>query len=434
MNRFFVCGVAAALATFGAGGALADSQLTLVIGGEAYDGSPKFEVLFDGVKLGEGTVNSAIDTANVGRFADATVKSAYIQDFTFEIPDNLFNADGEVRIHFLNEAYGGPDSNRDRNLYVGSVSINGAEVPASAMQLRSKRGAEPSLVLGDFLVLLDGSVDGVVPAPERGWPGETAVAATEPEPAAEPATPVAEPATPAPEVTAEMSAAPQVELEPVVEPQPAETAEAPPLAEAEPVPAPVAVTVPELKPPEAPVTEPVVEDADVAPMPAPEPAPAVEAAPAEAAVAEAPAPQPVAAAPETAAVTPEPVATDTEVAAIEEAAPATSQTCALDNLYNVVGFNENSNELTPRLTARLDEIAKDIGSNRCVLQLVGYSSTQGDYATNALFAVERAQNVLQYLRAHGVEVVSANATGAGETDQFGPTFSDNRRVVITVSP
>jgi outer membrane protein OmpA-like peptidoglycan-associated protein len=100
----------------------------------------------------------------------------------------------------------------------------------------------------------------------------------------------------------------------------------------------------------------------------------------------------------------------------------------------VLGFNENSNDLTTRVTDRLDQIIKDIGDEVCTLQLTGYSSTQGDFDTNALFAIERAQNVLRYLRESGLKYTSANALGAGETDQFGPAFSDNRRVVITVAP
>ena len=99
-----------------------------------------------------------------------------------------------------------------------------------------------------------------------------------------------------------------------------------------------------------------------------------------------------------------------------------------------MGFNENSNDLTTRVTDRLDQIIKDIGDETCTLQLTGYSSTQGDFATNALFAVERAQNVLRYLRENGLKYATATAVGAGETDQFGPAFSDNRRVVITVAP
>ena len=123
------------------GGALADSTLTLVIGGEAYDGPPKFEVWFDGQRIGEGVVDAAIDTATAGRFANATVKAPYIESFDFDIPDAAFNAGGEVRVRFLNEAYGGDGANRDRNLYLASIAINGLEVPATEMTTQSQAGS-----------------------------------------------------------------------------------------------------------------------------------------------------------------------------------------------------------------------------------------------------------------------------------------------------
>ena len=102
----------------------ADSTLVLVMGGEAYDGPPKFEVDFAGKVIGEGTVAAAIDTAEAGRFADQKDKTPYVQSFTFEIPEEAFKPDGPVTIKFLNEAYGGEGSNRDRNLFLASVTLN----------------------------------------------------------------------------------------------------------------------------------------------------------------------------------------------------------------------------------------------------------------------------------------------------------------------
>ena len=67
----------------------ADSTLVLVMGGEAYDGPPKFEVEFAGKVLGEGTVAAAIDTAEAGRFADQKDKTPYVQSFTFAIPADV---------------------------------------------------------------------------------------------------------------------------------------------------------------------------------------------------------------------------------------------------------------------------------------------------------------------------------------------------------
>jgi outer membrane protein OmpA-like peptidoglycan-associated protein len=327
--------------------------LNLIVGGEAYDGPPKFEVSFNGQVLGEGVVDSAIDTASAGRFADAVVKSAYLQTFSFTIPDDAFAADGEVRLRFLNEAYGGDGSNRDRNLYLASVSVNGREVPAVELRTMAGTALEPNAILGEYLVIFDGTADAVAVAPDEGWPMPEGVE------------------------VAETPAAPEPAVKPDVAPAAEEVAEAPKLPAAEDTPAAAAA-----------------ESADVA----------------------------VVTGPATAA----PTATAVETVGVEG--------CALDQLYNVLGFNENSNELTARVQERLDQVLADIGTEECVVSVIGYSSTVGDYATNALFAVERAQNVLAYMREHGLKVAKATATGAGETEQFGADPAANRRVVITVSP
>ena len=299
------------------------SRLQVIVGGEAYDGPPRFEVSFAGKVLGEAAVEAAIDTATAGRFADAANKQEYIGNFEFEIPDALFEPKGEVRIRLVNEAYGGEGSNRDRNLYIAAISVNGQAVTVSGLDTEGKDGAIPSQRLGEFLVLLDGNVTAVSAPPEGGWPLPAATVAAAPQAAAKPA-----------------------------------------------------VEVMQVKAPAA--VEPV----------------------------------------ETARIDPDPEGAG----------------CNRDELYNVLGFNENSNDLTPRLEARLDQIVKDIGTQKCTVLVTGYSSTQGDYATNALFAIERAQNVLAYLRKQGLQYEQVSATGAGETSQFGDSLAANRRVVITVMP
>src|SRR4051794_37146752 len=112
MSHWAAAGAAAWIAILPAIVLAADSTLVLVVGGEAYDGPPKFEVLFDGKSLGEGTVAAAIDTAKAGRFADATDKTPYVQSFTFAVPETVFRPEGEVAIKFLNEANGGKGANR----------------------------------------------------------------------------------------------------------------------------------------------------------------------------------------------------------------------------------------------------------------------------------------------------------------------------------
>lgn len=310
----------------------ADSTLVLVMGGEAYDGPPKFEVDFAGRVIGEGTVAAAIDTAEAGRFADQKDKTPYVQSFTFAIPEDAFKPDGPVTVKFLNEAYGGEGSNRDRNLFLASVTLNGRAITASGLSTEEGRRPVANEMLGEFLVIPDGSKNAVSDAPDGGWP---------------------------------------MPLLDIVQPVASK------------------VTVAENAPAAA------VEPAAVEPAAEPEPKSI-----------------------ETAALDPDPEA----------------GLCDLNEKYNVIGFNSNSNELTPKLIERLDQVAADIGPRQCNVTVTGYSSKQGSIASNALFAIERAQNSLQYLQQKGVKFIKASATGVGATDEFGSDFASNRRVVITVTP
>jgi outer membrane protein OmpA-like peptidoglycan-associated protein len=332
MSNLHKAAIGAAAGLFMCSGAAmaADNVLTLVMGGEAYDGPPKFEVSFNGTVIGKASVDTAIDTDNDGRFADAADKASHVQSFEFPIPDDVFSPGAEVRVRLTNEAFGGEGSNRDRNLFLASVAVNGRAVTLSGLTTADADGIAPNETMGEFLVLLDGNQQGISKAPRGGWPSaDTRIA---------PAKYVAE--------RLPVSGLQELRVPAVIE------------AKAE-------------------VEEPMQ-------------------------------------------------------VALANQDPEGS--CQIDDLYNVIGFNENSNDLTPRLMKRLDQIAAAIGPQKCTALITGYSSTQGDYATNALFSVERAQNVLRYLRERGVQFAEATATGVGETTQFGEELNANRRVVITIRP
>lgn len=373
MSNITKAALAAAMLSLGLlpGWALAaGSSVQLVIGGEAYDGPPKFEVSFDGKVIGEGTVEAAIDTASIGRFADATDKADYVEAFSFAIPAEIFTPKGEVRVRFLNEAYGGDGSNRDRNLYLASVAVNGRAVTLSGLTTQGTTAGARNETLGEFLVLRDGNVEGVTHPPEGGWPmpDGTAVAA--------PAGPATAEATAPIQPTAAMPAGKPMQVASGAEPATA------PAADTQPTTALAALPEPGSRP----VAPPGAEDDKDAMVTA-------------------------------------------SIAARPDSAPA-----CLETRYNVIGFNENSNDLTQGLKVRLDQVVADIGKQTCRVEVVGYSSRQGAFDTNALFAIERAQNVLAYLRQSGLRFEQAVATGGGATDRFGPGLSANRRVVITVGP
>lgn len=342
----------------------ADNKLTLVIGGEAYDGPPKFTVSFDGKSLGEGVVASAIDTSAAGRFADATDKAKYIQTFDFKIPDDVFKPNAEIRIKLTNEAHGAVGSKNDRELYVQSVSVNGDVLPGNKLAMRSDVGIEPTAMLGDYLVVSEGVTEGVAPAPSGGWPAAS-----------------------------------------VADSKPAITV--PPVAAA------VAVAEPAKS---ASVVAPAGKSEEMAAIAMPAAKPVADAAPV------APASKP--------ADTGETV----ETASLNQSPEADIPACGLSKAFQILGFNENSNVLTPRITRQLDLVAKTIGEQKCAVRLTGYSSTEGTYADNALFAIERAQNALHYLYERGVRFQRYSASGVGETTQFGADPQANRRVTVLVSP
>lgn len=359
----------------------APSKLVLVIGGEAYDGPPKFSVTFDGKPIAEGAVDKAIDTGTDKRFADAPDKSDYVQSFSFEIPEAEFRPTGEIRIRLTNEAYGGEGSNRDRNLFVGSVSVNGRQIGAANLATVTKAGIAANDMVGDYLAINDGTAEAVSLAPEGGWPepgAETAAVTDKPADAAKVAAPVVKAAAKAADTKAAESAA--------------ETAKTPA--------------------PEPAATKPAEPEA-ATPAPATE-KPVAEAEPAKTEPAKA----------DVAAVEPAPAA----------AKPAGTAACGLEKTFDITGFGQNSNELTSATNKQLDAIVEEIGDQTCSITLTGYSDTFGSYATNALFSVERAQNALKYLRDKGLKFTSAQATGVGETSKFGDSARANRRVVIAVTP
>lgn len=330
-SRLATAMAAACLAAYPAGVLAADSTLVLVVGGEAYDGPPTFEVDFNGRLLGKGTVAAAIDSRSAGRFADATDKTPYVQSFTFAVPESVFRPDGNVTVRLLNGT-GTQDEPGSRTLYLASVALNGRTVTASGLSTLAGGATSPNELLGEFLVIPDGAHDGQSQAPTGGWPA------------------------PLPEATTIASAMP-------------------------------ASFSPDRLPTAGTAADKVGE-------------------------------------------TDEPLAT----AALDPDPEGGMAQCDLGQKYNVIGFNENSNALTPRLMHRLDQVVADLGGRECKVTVTGYSSKHGVIASNALFAIERAQNSLRYLQEHGVKFAQAIATGGGGTDQFGPDDSLNRRVVITITP
>ena len=104
------------------------STIVLRLSGDHYNGAPRFQLYVDGQPVGEAQTVSAIRSKNEW------------QEFAFT---GAFGADGpgRVAIRFLNDAWGGTED-KDRNLYVESIEVNGvrfdAEDPTHAVYERDR--------------------------------------------------------------------------------------------------------------------------------------------------------------------------------------------------------------------------------------------------------------------------------------------------------
>jgi parallel beta-helix repeat protein len=87
----------------------AEDPITVRLSGDAYNGLPQFRLLVDGVQIGATQTVSA--NHSLGQW----------DTFIFDLASS---PQSEVKVEFLNDAWGG-SADKDRNLYVDSIDING---------------------------------------------------------------------------------------------------------------------------------------------------------------------------------------------------------------------------------------------------------------------------------------------------------------------
>jgi outer membrane protein OmpA-like peptidoglycan-associated protein len=107
---------------------------------------------------------------------------------------------------------------------------------------------------------------------------------------------------------------------------------------------------------------------------------------------------------------------------------ATSAKSCLTAPIDVIGF---ANGVTALTVAQKNFLMKFAGLQGCSMSVTGYSSLSGDASINKELAKQRAQAVGAYLSAKGMKPKSLKIVGFGETDKFGKSLNENRRVVIT---
>ncbi len=156
-----------------------DLNVTIIAGGEAYDGLPRFRLLADGKTIGEADVDHALQPKNGkspldGRGPNLDTVGSSLRKFSFTVPDG--DKVSQYSIQFLNDAWGGAGSTLDRNLWVREVIVGGTRYPADKL---TGDGKTSQIANGLAVLLMNGSV--TLQRPDAGWP--EAVAASKASPA-----------------------------------------------------------------------------------------------------------------------------------------------------------------------------------------------------------------------------------------------------------
>ncbi len=105
------------------------ARLTVRLGGEAYKGNPNYEIVVDGVKVANGTVDWSRDTARDGMYGGWRELSDDVvwKDIALDVPRGA-NGIGSVEVRFTNDRYGG--GSNDRNLLVDRIELDGHVIEA----------------------------------------------------------------------------------------------------------------------------------------------------------------------------------------------------------------------------------------------------------------------------------------------------------------
>jgi outer membrane protein OmpA-like peptidoglycan-associated protein len=105
----------------------------------------------------------------------------------------------------------------------------------------------------------------------------------------------------------------------------------------------------------------------------------------------------------------------------------------------VIEFEPSSWKVTEDSQTILDEIAKVMNDHPEVkkVRIEGHTDNQGDAAHNLSLSHKRANNIMHYLVAHGVDANRLDAKGFGDTKPIADNATDegraqNRRVVFVI--
>ncbi|HRP77721.1 MAG TPA: carbohydrate-binding domain-containing protein [Aquamicrobium sp.] len=150
--------------------AYAESRISFLAAGEAYDGAPAFEIRMGDKVIGRGELTKAIDTVNEGRLFFSPAPDRYIERFEFRVEDKAFRANAPISIVLVNDKFKEEGWGRDRNLFVRSIEVNGLTVGAADLSLTDGVKVQNVNYQAGLLPVYHQNHMAVAEPPEGGWP------------------------------------------------------------------------------------------------------------------------------------------------------------------------------------------------------------------------------------------------------------------------
>jgi hypothetical protein len=150
--------------------AFAESRISILVAGEAYEGMPSFEVSLGGKVVGKGTLTRAIDTVKVGRLFFNPEPESYLETFDFTIDDADFDPDGTLSVSFVNDKFLKEKWGYDRNLFIRSIEVNGTVVRSGQLRLTDGAERRDDNYQAGYLPIYHQNHMAVATPPEGGWP------------------------------------------------------------------------------------------------------------------------------------------------------------------------------------------------------------------------------------------------------------------------
>lgn len=182
-----VNGIALSVLALSAGAAYAESTIVISVAGEAFEGPPAFDLMIDGKVVGSATLTMAIATETDGRLFTKPRPRAFLEEFTFQVPDDSLLPDKEISIALTNDKFAeregeGEDGILDRNLFIDFIRVNGLEITSAELALTKAGEAQTLDYQAGLLPIYEAGYSVVAKPPAGGWPPPEAAASWRTEP------------------------------------------------------------------------------------------------------------------------------------------------------------------------------------------------------------------------------------------------------------